>query len=316
MQDPDSLPSQAALDALCRDVPFETGHAALLERLQAALPERRFTAVLSRGGWHRPAGIYRSDGTRVSADVEPWLDAAWRDCDEDGAAFVEAWQDEKLLVSRLRGQTHYFVAPTGEGPLDFLQLEIEEMQEEIERPLVDPTAPPGDLCDLLEPPRPPRWPHTPLGAPFYVPRRLTDIRRFVATLRGPRPEPSGVERFADEWAASSAAMHTPFWQHWLLACTEHIDRFHQMQRGARILPVATPEKPILPDPGAPLAPILRDFDRRAGYPAAWYFHMIAGARVPHTLATRFGRDWAQGLRYLPDRDAERVLNWLDRPYSA
>lgn len=60
---------------------------------------------------------------------------------------------------------------------------------------------------------------------------------------------------------------------------------------------------------------LQAFDRAAGYPAAWYFHLVAGTITPPKIAYAVARDLDNKFNYLPDSEAALLQSWLNNPYS-
>lgn len=312
-----------ALEHLCRETPLSAEHALLLQALAELWPRWNFRHALTRGGWHRPGRVYDAQGELVAEDAEAWIEQAWADCGEDAAAFCESYLEQGLQLSRFEGRTHFLVAAYGKKAEQFIQLEIEELCELIDRPLLDPAHLPGELDELLEPPH--HVAHTPrcvLGEARYRFRRVTDMAEFLARLRGQRPDAPPACRFVEDWNQSSSASR-PFCEHWVFALAEHLDRFKQPVLSARPLSLDTGEALSLggnladseDEQALQRAEAIQTFDRQRGYSAAWYFHMLAGAGVPTALAARMGEDMARGLSYLPERDAALLAQWLDRPYT-
>jgi hypothetical protein len=60
---------------------------------------------------------------------------------------------------------------------------------------------------------------------------------------------------------------------------------------------------------------LQAFDRAAGYPSAWYFHLVGGTFTPPKVAYAVARDLEAGFSYLPDTEAALVKSWATAPYS-
>lgn len=306
----------AALQSACPSIPYAPGHQPLLQTLQAIWPQWPYQYVLSRGGWYRPGRLRDASGRLIDEDAQGWIERAWAESGEDGATFLETWREQGLWLSRYEGQTHFLVAPYGPQAGEFLQLEIESLREVSDRPLLDPAHPPAELQDLLEPmPGYARLPHAELSEPHYRFRRLTAMDDFLHRLRGQRPEAPPACRFIEDWERSSAASRR-LCEHWVFALSEHLDRFRQPVLSAH--PLSLDAGPAMPpaDDGLGRARAIQDFDKQRGYPAAWFFHMVAGAGVPKALGLSVGEDLAQGMRYLPDRDADMLADWLDRPYAA
>jgi hypothetical protein len=293
-------------------------HSALLEAVGRVLPGQTFRFALGRGGWYRPGGVIRPDGTRIAADLEGWAEAELEACDGDLEAFLER-HGADLHTTRHAGRTHYFVAPYGRGPADFLQLEVEELQEVVDRRLVSPSAPPADLGELTDPLMPAVLDARPVGPARHVFRRLTDMRLAMARLPATVGEMAPAARFLTEWAASSAAGRGHFSDFWILGLREHQDRYRNPVLA--VTPVSRHARQLrsfhwYPDArGMALADQLRAFDRAAGYSAAWYFHLVAGALVPRGIVHNAMLDILDDLHYLPQPDAALLAGWAHLPYS-
>lgn len=305
--------------AACRRVPATEGMTALADELARLAPRLDFRAVLARGGWYRLGGVVDGAGRRVADDLEGWVADELARNDDDLAALTGAHAGEDLRATRLTGRTHYWVARTGAGAADFIQVEIEELQEVVCHHLFPPDAAPASVEDLVDPRDAcPEHPAS-VGAPFHALRRVTDIRGFLDGMRQQKPEPQPVHRFVEAWDASSAGNAGEFSAHWVLAVREHLDRYRQPVRSAT--PVAARDGPpprfesAYGARGLQLAAALQRFDRLAGYPLAWFFHMLTTKAVPHAVATVAIEDVQGGFNYLPDRDVAIVRDWLHRPYG-
>ena len=113
-------------------------HSALLAALAELLPNCEFDCALTRGGWYRPGGLIGPEGRRVADDLESWAEQQLTDCGGDLAECVERHAGADLLATRYVGRSHYFVAAYGAGAAEFLQLEVEGLQEVFDRRLFDP----------------------------------------------------------------------------------------------------------------------------------------------------------------------------------
>lgn len=302
------------LFSLCATLTPLPGHAPLLDALRrAGAPE--FAARVSRGGWYRPGRILDADGAVVAEDALGWLEQAWEDAGEDGDSFLEQHAEAGYVLTLQQGISHYLVAPWGSGPVEFLQLELEELQEVSSHVLGSGKETPITAEALLDRPAGAPAP-TPLGAPRYVLRRLTDVAQFVGRIGGQTGKPAPILRFLSDWAASSAGQQRRFCDHWVLALTEHLDRFHQTRYGATAVAAHAPVWTGIPaSRGTVLARELHEFDRAAGYGFAWYFHMVGSRRVPRSLAPLVAGDLHDGMAYLPERDAALVRAWAHEPYT-
>lgn len=300
----------------CAKVAVSNGPGAFVKALGQAEPDWKFRHALSRGGWYRLGGIVDGAGQRVTDSLESWIEAALDERDGDIHQLIDDFADRTLYATRLVGQTHYLVASAGEGADDFLQLEVEDLQEMRAHQIF--VNEPSTLEELVDP-RGAGDALQPLGLPFYAFRRLQHIGAFLQRMLVQKPEPSGVHRMLEDWAKSSAGATSAFYNHWVIATREHLDRYHQSVFRAQ--PIATlggaaPEFEATQDTrGLDLYAALSHFDREAGYPLAWYFHMLTSKAVPHWVAQTVVEDSLAGFAYLPQRDVDIVRHWLHRPYS-
>lgn len=306
-----------AISEACTRAPLAAGPAALGKELAKAAPDWPFRPILCRGGWYRLGGVVDEAGKRVSDHLEAWAEEALAERDGDLAQLAEDVGGRSLYATRLAGRTHYLVAPAGDGPGDFLQLEIEELQEVRSHRLCTGDPPPGSLEELVDP-RQPAPPATPLGLPCYVFRRLTHVGAFLGRMLAQSPEPAPVHRLVEDWKNSSAGQASAFHNHWVLALREHLDRYQQPIFRAQ--PIATRDHAAAfavagGTRGLALHAALQAFDREVGYPFAWYFHMLATKAVPHWVAQTVVEDALADFAYLPERDVAVVRNWLHRPYT-
>jgi hypothetical protein len=295
-------------------------HSGLLETAGRALPGQPFRFVLSRGGWYRPGGILRASGERVADQLEAWAEAELADCDGDMDAFIERHGDEGLLATRHSGRTHYLVAPYGPAPADFLQLEIEELHEVLDRRLFPEGDPPADLQELIDPLQPSTLEAHPVAPPHYRFRRLTDMRYVLARLPAPIGQIHPLSRFLGEWMNSQTRSKHHFCDHWIIALREHQDRYRNPVLSASPVSLhARQLKPFHWNPqahGLDAASQLLAFDRAAGYPGAWYFHMVAGSLTPRDIAPTLAGDLDAGFNYLREQEAKLLVEWMRAPYSA
>lgn len=313
-------PDAPTLDRFIEEIaslPPRPHHSSLLERATELMPGCAFRFALSRGGWYRTGGLLDAGGTRIADDLDTWLAEALSVCADDLDAFLDEYGAAGLQVTRHEGRTHYFVAAYGAEPADFLQLEVEELQEVLDRQLVDPDAPPGDSAELSDPIEPARLAAQPVGLPVYRYRRLVDMRRVAARAGSPREEAPGIARFLAEWRLREGAEH--FSDHWIVGLRETPDRYGNVQTSAT--PISLHARKLKHFPwqadtrGIELGNRLHAFDRAAGYSSAWYFHMVAGAIVPRELAYVLMDDRLEGFRYLSERDAALLKGWVEKPYS-
>lgn len=305
-----------AIVETCAKVPVSSGPGALVRALGQALPDWKFRHALSRGGWYRLGGVVDGAGERISDSLESWAEAALAGCDGDVGRLVDDFTGRTLYATRLVGQTHYLVASAGGTTDDFLQLEIEDLQEMRAHPLF--AGEPGSLEDIVDP-RDAGAAPLPLGLPCYAFRRIQHVGAFLQRMRTQKPEPAAIHRMVDDWTTCSASATSAFYNHWVIATREHLDRYHQTVFRAQPIPTLAGEPPEFAGArgtsGLALNAALGAFDREAGYPMAWYFHMLATKAVPHWVAQTVVEDALAGFAYLPQKDVEVVRRWLHRPYA-
>jgi len=309
-----------AVAEMCVRVPVSAGAAGLAKELARLPPQLFFRDVLTRGGWYRLGGVVDEAGNHVADDLAQWAEFELAVRNDDIHTLVDDYADSRLRATRLIGKTHYLVATTGSLAVDFLQIEIEELQEVVSHELFAGDAP-GSLEELVDPPRNEagKAAALPLGAPFYALRRITDIADFLKRMAAQKPEPQTVHRFFDAWQSCSAGYATRFNNHWVLAVREHLDRYRQS------ILLATPVAAVSGLPpkfdgvygarGLVLHEALQRFDHQVGYPMAWFFHMLTTKAVPHAVANAVIDDVQAGFSYLPERDVKVIKDWLHRPYG-
>ncbi len=290
-------------------------HSALLEIAGRCMLDCTFKMALSRGGWYRQGGVIAADGTRIAETVDAWVKAQ----DDDIGLLLERYADQGLLVTRHTGRTHYLVAAYGPAPADFLQLEVEELQEVLDRQLIDPDHLPDDIQDIVEPVLPAVIDAQPVGAPCYRYRRLIDMRQIVARVAFADGRNGGLPRLSFDWSHSSAAVRGHFSDHWIVSLREHQDRYRNLVLSASLVSRHARELKSFQwnqeAVGVDMSMQLQAFDRAAGYISAWYFHLVAGTITPPKIAYAVLRDLDAGFSYLPDTEVALIRNWVADPYS-
>jgi hypothetical protein len=307
---------------LCSEIPASAGPGVLARELNVLAPDLSFREVLSRGGWYRLGGVVDAGGHHIARDLERWAEDELAAREDDMGELCDDFNNLGLQATRLSGRTHYFVAATGPRASDFIQLEIEELQEQICHPLFAGDTVPASIEELVDP----RGSGSncggeasPLGAPYLALRRLTPMGEFIASMRAQKPEPQPIHRFIDAWEKSSAGAATQFSNHWVVAVREHLDRYKQTILHATPVAALNGAPPKFAAAfgmqGLALHDALARYDKSVGYPMAWFFHMITTRSAPHALANAVIDDVQAGFSYLPDRDAEVVKEWLYQPYG-
>ncbi len=197
------------------------------------------------------------------------------------------------------------------------RLPVEELQEVLDRFLIDPDWRPDSLEEFIDPLDYPRLVPEPIGEPRYLFRRMTDIGAFLRE----RPESADrgkLRRFVSDWDKSCAGVSGCFCRHWVLALRETPDGDGGMLRSARAVCTAAGLPSLTPYDGArgpELANRIHAFDHQAGYPFAWYFHMVGARLVPFDLGEAVVADLDAGFEYLSERDRAVLAEWRRRPYA-
>jgi hypothetical protein len=307
---------------LCVRIPATAGPAVMARELAALAPELTFREVLSRGGWYRLGGVVDAGNAHLSDHLETWAEHELAAHDDDMGALCDDYAERGLRATRLNGRTHYFVAATGAGATDFVQIEIEELQEVVCHPLFATENLPSGIEELIDP----RGADPtccagaePLGAPFLRLRRLTPVAAFLARMRLQKPEAQPIHRFVGAWEASSAGTATQFSNHWVIAVREHLDRYRQAVLHATPVAALNGAAPKFAATfgmqGLALHQAMTRYDKAVGYPMAWFFHMLTIRSAPHALASAVIDDVDAGFHYLPDRDVQVVKEWVYQPYG-
>jgi hypothetical protein len=314
------VPDESTMQRLIAEIEASTPrphHASLLAVAARLIPDCPFRSALTRGGWYRSGGLLSADGERVADNMEAWVTRELAECGDDLGEFMDRHGEGELVVTRHTGRTHYFTAQYGQDPAQFLHLEVEELQEVLDRRLWDAASPPGDTQELVNPLRPASVPAQAVGTPHYRFRRLTDMRQVVSRLSGPIGRTPSLIRFMREWAGSRAGEH--FCEHWIVALREHHDRYNNVVLTAT--PVSQDARAIKSFHwnselrGLDAARQLQAFDRAAGYFGAWYFHLVAGGLTPRDMAFAAMQDIESGYGYLGDLETALLQGWLREPYS-
>jgi hypothetical protein len=304
----------------CTATAVAAGPASLAKEIGERLPDWSFREILCRGGWYRLGGVVGPAGERVSDALEAWAAEQLDQRDGDLAVLQEDFVDSGLRATQWVGRTHYLVAATGAGSTDFLQLEVEDLQEMLAHPLFERDAVPSTLDEVVDARAGFAVPgEAPLAAARYAFRRLTHVGDLLARMRSQSLEPQPIHRFVADWDASSAGPASAFCNHWALALREHLDRYKQTLVRATPIAARNGEPPRFTaregTSGLALHNALLAFDRAVGYPFAWYFGLLTGKAVPHWLPAAVASDAAAGFSYLPERDLAIVKQWLHRPYA-
>ncbi|MEW7979772.1 MAG: hypothetical protein AB2813_08215 [Candidatus Sedimenticola endophacoides] len=306
---------QQQLDQLCHETDPAQGFESFQQGLADIFPEVSFSHVLSRGGWHRLGGVVDAEHKRIADNIAYWAEQI---SDGDAEELILKYMDKGYLATNLAGKTHYFSAVIGEQPGQYLQLEIEELQEVVDRPLVIEDWFPDNLEEFLDPLDFPRLQPEPVGQPWLVFRRLTDMDQLIFGGSLETSHLRNIRRFLADWHNSSAG-EQPFCKHWILALREYVDRDGEPRVNAKPVAAFYDAESQLPDirncSGSELAHAIHHYDRALGYHFSWFFMMLASKSENYTLADAVLRDLMGAYDYLAAKDLKVLREWESRPYS-
>lgn len=305
------------LNRLCKETLAGSGDEALLARLQQAYPEYPLRIARKGHEWYRLGGIIKPDGTRVAPDINEWAERTFIECGQNFNTLLDHCETERFLVTQHSGVSLYLVAETGPNAEDFVQIEVDRTQEFAHRYLIDDAQLPEDLEELIDPMDPVNVEPFAIGPPRYTYRRKTDVALFMQELGRHRADRHPAQRFMDDWNRSSAGAEKRFCEPWSLRLFQHIGRHGEQIMNVEIVRNPLGDVPRLESAegrkGKALATLIGRFDSQAGYPFAWYFHMLKGLVSPH-VGEAVSRDLANDYAYLPVRDVAVVKDWAGSPY--
>lgn len=301
---------------VCRDLAPTGDHAELVRAARAATGLDLRLGYVDEG-WYRLGGVVDASGKRVAVDIADWAVA---ETGGDMTALYARHADAGLRFTRFWGHRLYLTAATGPNPLDFVQIEIDQVQEMLCRPLFEGDSIP-DTVDELEnlPPCPQA---VPLAPAAYVYRRATtfsSMPELVAEHTGDLR----LKRFVDDWAASSAARSGHFCDKWVLRVVPYrnTDGEHVLEaKPLTAIKVPEPDLQQAREHAVDYHPArdMEQMDRDAGFPMAWYFLQIARHFAHYRCIVDVRDDFAAGrpgVSPLPDRDARILESWVADPYN-
>ena len=311
----------AAIASACIEATPEDEHASLLQRLHEILPDLGFQLVLTRSGWYRIGGVVDANGCRIANNLSDWVEAEV-EVAGDVAGLHYKYARESLYATRLNGKTHYLVAQTGARPQDFIQLEVEEVQEVLARPLFEEDSLPELIEEIVDPLDFTRVEAEPVADPQYLFRRVLPIADYLDELIDKMDKIDNkppVLRIISDWERSSAGESAIFSEHWVLSFREYTDGYGEPRFYAKPITTYCGEIPVIDENNVPrgskLANFIHDFDRQVGYPMAWFFFMLTHKEVSHQIAESIHKDLMGAYAYLPARDIKVLQDWYGRGYG-
>jgi hypothetical protein len=304
------------LATFCQAFDSDKGIERLSKQINQLMPNLNFTHVITRGNWYRLGGVVDSEYRPITQNIAQWADlTSGGNVDQ----LITEYLDAGYFATRLAGKTHYFTAPYGDAPEQFIQLEIEELMEVLDRPLVERDWFPESLEEFLDPLDYPRLEPEPVGKAYLQFRRITPIESLLMEAAKENQAMKNLKRFFNDWTASSAGLNGVFCEHWILALREYQDSDGEYLLSAKpystyqgnsslLLPTQKPH-------GADLANTIHGYDRRVGYPFAWFFNMLSSKSDNFALAEAVLKDQLGAFDYLPPRDLRVLRAWESQPYG-
>lgn len=304
------------LARLCSELGTTIGFEALSERISALMPGLSFNCVITRGNWHRLGGVVDAEYQAISHNISHW---ASRESEGDIDKLIAKYMAAGYFATRLAGKTHYFTAPCGDNAEDFIQLEIEELQEVLDRPLIERDWYPDNMEEFLDPLDYPCLEPEPIGMPYLQFRRITPVDKLLGEAARENQALKNLRRFFLDWTRSSASENDPFCKHWVLALREYLDSDGEYRLSTKPISVFAGNRLSLPQgdelSGSVLANAIHGYDRSLGYPFAWFFNMLSSRTENYNLAEAVLRDQVGAYDYLPARDLKVLKAWEERPYG-
>lgn len=305
-----------ALAAACSDLAPTPNHASLLKAAREITGlDLKFACV--DDDWYRLGGVVDAHGRRVADDLEDWVTA---ETGGDVTALYTRYADAGLRFTRHAGRRVYLTAALGPDPLDFLQIEVDQVQEKICRPLFEGDSIPDTITELES--LPPIPDAVPLTKPAYVFRRVTAFAEMPELTSERKGDPR-LGRFAADWAASSAGATGHFCDRWAVRVTPYrnSDGDHVLEgKPVTALNVSLPDLQTARERTVDYHPArsVLAVDREAGFPMAWYFLQVARHFAHYRCIVDVRDDFARGgagITPLPAADARVVEQWIEDPYN-
>ncbi|NVJ92839.1 MAG: hypothetical protein HWE34_14350 [Methylocystaceae bacterium] len=300
-----------ALKKACADTIVREGHEALLQSIAHVFQGKQVTLAYTDAHWYRVGGLVDEDNKRLSDNLREWVEGQGAD---DVLGLYEKVGLSPLFVTRIEGKTHFIVIPIGGDPLSFIQLEVDEVREIVDRALFDDEEMADDFEDLIDPMEYTKLAAKQVSAPRYVFRAV----RNMFDLKSEMDDESIFGRFYKEWKASSAEAAGHFSDFWILNSFKHKGAFGEVT--TEIMPISR-QRYMAPDidvdtlkRGQPLARAIHSFDREVGYPMAWYFFMLTSRKSFHKMAEAVHDDLMGAYAYLPAKDLKILKGWIADPY--
>lgn len=323
-------------------------HRGIIVMLEGAYPglDFEYAASWSDPGW-RDGRIRGATGRVLAANPRVWILERMLRVGTDWRKAAERLRRSKLRRTHLVSEPLYFTARYGPAAWDFLQVRVHLTHEaETEALLPEdwtcdkpedvagwvsfnekgPSIGPQsyelnelvDVAAFVEE-RAAKWraafmERLPMvaekkiitifeGENRRIEQRIGDLPEFERT-----PGRWRLQRLFDDWAASSAGgSGERIERHWVIQDNE-VPRWVNDPRLPSLAKARVRDDYAFVD-------WLEAFDRKAGYPFAWYFYMLHGNKIRANHGEWAWKLVKQGTFRLPERDVEVLRRWDERDYG-
>jgi hypothetical protein len=309
----------AKLTQICAAAKPADGPASLIEAINQAAGKLEFSRTYIDRDWYRVGVIVTDDGARVADDIEEWVT---EEAGDDMIELLARYADSGYLATSVSGKVHFLSAPTGPDPLDFVQIEIEELREIADRELFDPERVPDTIEDVVDPMEFRPVEARPVGQPSYQFKQLTDFSQIAEELQSEFSGDLDFAKFVRDWKESSASGQIAFHKAWAVEVMPVLADVGEHKSKVRLRSPHGEAGRVYDMSGhgigGSIAKMLAGVDREAGYTMAWYFLMLTtkfmSAAMVNSVHEELG--WSQaGREFLSARDAAVLERWIEAPYT-
>lgn len=312
-----SLNTQTLHD-ICASVDPSEQPDQLLLKINEADRANRYRLIFTERDWYRVGGVISSDGKRLADNLEDWIDDNF---DDDIMDFVARFGDSGYRVTSLSGKTHYLAAGGGDGPLDFIQIEIEEIQEVVGHDLIDRDHIPDSMEAIIDPMEPRQLTPDSVSPARYVCKNVICFSDLAEDLISDFSGDPDFRRFLDEWERSSASDAVAFKDVWSVNVLPVLRDVGEHKHKVKLLSPYADQIHAYDmsggDSAGHILSMIASVDRESGFPMAWYFLLVTKKFMSHGLASTILQElgWRnQDFISFADKDLEIFESWVKNPY--
>ncbi len=306
------------LSRICAETEPAATPQILLQGINDAAVDHDFSLTFTEKGWYRVGGIVTSDGKRVAENLEEWVES---ESGGDIMDLVARYSDSGYRTTAKAGKTHYLSAVTGDQPLDFIQLEVEEVQEVMDHELFDPDRIPDTIEDIVDPLESKEVEPTPVAPPKYEFKQATHFTDMAEELTSEYSGDPAFRRFIDDWRDSSAGATVPFHKCWVVNVLPILKDVGEHKYEVKLL---SPHADIIHaydmsglGSWGTLIKMLKSLDQEAGFPMAWYFLMLTKKFMSYAMVNSIREEmsWSKtDFSFITDNDRVILEKWIADPY--